>query len=85
MELQVIAYAITAFSAVSALALYVIRTEMRGDVTRLDGRINSHEASCTQRQRQLDERHAEANAHRAETNVRLGSIDAKLDRLLESR
>lgn len=30
--------------AVGGFAMYVIRSEMRGDITRLDGRINVNEA-----------------------------------------
>lgn len=47
-------------------------------LVRLEGRVNSHEASCLQRQKQLDERHAEAN-------TKLAAIDQKLDRLLAAR
>lgn len=45
---------------------------------RLEGRVNSHEASCTARQQQLDERH-QAIARE------LGMMQRKLDRLLEIR
>ena len=45
---------------------------------RLEGRQNSHERACEQRQKNLDERHATITA----TMTRM---DGKLDRLLEER
>lgn len=42
---------------VGALALYVIRGEIKGEVARVDGRINTHEAECEQRNKNADERH----------------------------
>jgi hypothetical protein len=76
MDLGVI---LTAAGAVSAVALYVIRAEMRGDVSRLDGRINTHEAACEQRQKKLDERHEHISQgmERIEAN-----ISALVDKLL---
>ena len=41
---------------------------------RLEGRVNTHEKGCEERQKRLDERHA----HISKT---LDAIDAKLDRL----
>ncbi len=45
---------------------------------RLEGRLNTHEASCEQRQKNLDERHAVITKT-------LESIDGKLDYLMEQR
>lgn len=42
---------------------------------RLEGRVNSHEKSCEERQKRLDERHKNIEHH-------LASIDRKLDRLI---
>lgn len=47
-------------------------------LVRLEGRVNTHEAECAQRQARMDERHAE-------TNKKLDAIDAKLDRLVEGQ
>lgn len=44
-------------------------------LVRLEGRQNTHERECAQRQIRLDERHAE-------TNKKLDAIDGKLDRLV---
>jgi hypothetical protein len=63
MDLSVI---IAGAGLVGGVALYVIRAEMRGDVTRLDGRLNAHEEGCTIRQKSLERT--------------LASIDKKLDR-----
>ena len=65
-------------SAVGAVVMYVIRAEMRGDVTRLDGRLNTHEAGCTQRQLALDTR-------LDSMDKKLDRQDEKLDRLMERR
>lgn len=45
---------------------------------RLEGRQNSHERSCEQRQKNLDERHATISKT-------LERMDAKLDHILEER
>lgn len=45
---------------------------------RLEGRVNTHEAECSQRQKRADERHGEMTA-------KLTKIDEKLDRLIEHR
>lgn len=45
-----------------ALLLYIIRGEMRGDVTRLDGRLNGHEKECAEFRKRIDERHAESTS-----------------------
>lgn len=63
-------------SAVGALGLYVVRAELRGDVNRLDGRINAHERQCGERQKNLDERHAMLTGM-------LERMDQKLDTLME--
>lgn len=47
-------------------------------LVRLEGRVNSHEASCDQRQMRLDERHTRMERQ-------LESINAKLDRVIEAR
>lgn len=47
--------AVTVSSAVGAFGLYVIRSEIKGEVTRVDGRINTHEAGCAVRQQALAE------------------------------
>lgn len=47
-------------------------------LVRLEGRVNTHEAECAQRQQRMDERHVE-------TNKKLDAIDAKLDRLVEGQ
>lgn len=65
-ELSALAGVGTAFGA---LGLYVIRAELRGDVTRIDGRINTHEAICGERYKTLVEKQDD--------------INKKLDRLLE--
>ena len=45
---------------------------------RLEGRLNTHEGQCAERQKRLDERHKTIQDH-------LTSMDGKLDRLLEGR
>lgn len=75
MDMGAIGVAIAGSSAVGAALLYVVRSELRGDVTRIDGRINTHERGCTERQKNLDER------HEAITDT-LKSIDHKLDKLM---
>lgn len=72
-------------TAVGAFALYIIRTEVRGDVTRLDGRINTHEKECAERQRKLDERHRTLTAAIGDVHRDVEKVDAKLDRLLTAR
>lgn len=88
----VIASSLGSASVISAGLLYVIRAEVRkdreqhaADVARLDGRINTHEAGCTQRQKTLDERNE--SIHVALTDLKRGDevINQKLDRLLEFR
>lgn len=65
MELQsIVAVAVPAVLALSWLL-------------RLEGRLNSHEATCTERHRKLDERHAALNKQ-------LDSIEQKLDWLVKS-
>lgn len=44
---------------------------------RLEGRVNTHEAECTQRETKHDERHVESTK-------KLDRIEAKLDRVLEA-
>lgn len=44
---------------------------------RLEGRVNTHEAECTQRENKHDERHVESTK-------KLDRIEAKLDRVLEA-
>lgn len=63
---------------VAAIAVAVGLPALGGVIwlVRLEGRVNTHEAECAQRQKRADERHAE-------TNAKLASIDAKLDRLME--
>jgi len=74
----VIGAAISASVVVGGAVLYVIRSEQAKEVARLDGRMNTHEAGCDQRQKKLDERYETQTKH-------LASIDDKLDRLLEAR
>lgn len=57
MDAGVVAVGISIAGGVATIGLYVIRSEMKGDVIRLDGRINAHEDACEQRQEKLDERH----------------------------
>lgn len=78
MDAGMIGVAIGAATALSSVVLYVVRSENAKDVSRLDGRMNAHEAACSERQKKLDERHEQQTNH-------LASIDAKLDRLLEMR
>lgn len=63
--------AVTASSGVGAVALYVIRSEIKGEVTRVDGRINTHEAGCDVRQRALAETLTEIKqqGHRLEDKI----------------
>lgn len=44
-------------------------------LVRLEGRLNTHEATCTERHRKLDERHSAITDQ-------LASIEQKLDRLM---
>lgn len=48
MDVAAIGTAVATASGVAAIGLYVIRAEVRGDVTRLDGRINTTEAMQAQ-------------------------------------
>lgn len=64
--------------AVGGFALYVIRAEMRGDVTRLDGRINTHEKGCEVRQTALADKLDHMDA-------KLDHVADKLDRIAEDR
>lgn len=41
-DVQVIGIGIAMGGAVAGVGLYVIRAEMRGDITRLDGRMDLH-------------------------------------------
>lgn len=75
MELGEVAAMAGILGAVGGVALYIVRGELRGDVTRLDGRINSHERECAERQKRLDERHVESNK-------KLDHIVEKLDQLM---
>jgi Na+/alanine symporter len=68
---------------IGGFALYVIRGELKSEVTRVDGRINAHEAGCSQRQAKLDERHASIQGRLEAIDHRSERMDAKLDRLLE--
>ena len=45
---------------------------------RLEGRLNTHERSCEERQKRLDERHADIGK-------KLDYMVTQIDRLLESR
>lgn len=45
---------------------------------RLEGRVNTHEAECSQRQQRMDERHTDIGK-------KLDGIDSKLDRLMSER
>ncbi len=58
--------------------LYMIRSELKGDVTRIDGRINTHEKGCEVRQGYIAGEITSLNA-----NVR--RMEDKLDKALESR
>ena len=52
------------------------RSDMRGQIARLDGRIDAHERGSQERQLALNERH--------DTSVRsIERLEAKLDRALE--
>jgi uncharacterized protein YdaT len=79
-------------SFISGGALYVIRAEiskdraaMETELARTNGRIDTHEASCTERQRKLDERHEAIQNRLASIDHRSELMDGKLDRLLERR
>lgn len=63
-------------AVVGGVVLYVIRAEMRGDVYRLDGRIDTHEKACEERQKKLDERHQAISKH-------LENIDANVRTLVD--
>lgn len=78
MDVQSISVALTGAGVLSGLVLYVIRAEQQKDVSRLDGRLNQHEAECEQRQKNADERHDR-------TTEMLAHMDGKLDRLIEGR
>lgn len=78
MDVAALGLGITGGGAVCGLILYAIRSEMRGDVTRLDGRINTHEAGCTERQRALT-----AVLHSIDSKI--NRFEEKLDRLVEDR
>lgn len=60
---------------IGAVALYLIRVEMRGDITRLDGRINTHEKGCEERQKRIDGRLASIDRNTER-------MDKKLDQLM---
>lgn len=77
-----IGVSIAAATAASTVLLYVVRAEINGTSQRLDGRIDTHESGCSQRQEKLDERHKNIE-HRLDSIDRRGeAIDLKLDRLL---
>lgn len=63
---------------VVAGVLYVIRAEIKGDVTRIDGRINTHEKGCEVRQGFIAGELASIKEHGQR-------MEDKLDRLLQDR
>lgn len=78
MEWGSVGAAIASTSLIGGALLYVIRSEikgevsqMKGEVARVDGRINTHEAGCEVRQRALAETLAEikASGHRLEDKM----------------
>lgn len=74
----IIGVSIAAATGVSGVVLYVVRAENGKTTARLDGRINTHEAGCEQRQKRIDSR-LESIDHKTDR------IDEKLDRLVEAR
>lgn len=52
---------------------------------RMEGRVNAHEASCTERQTRLDERHSDINRRLASIDEGQARTNDKLDRLLGDR
>lgn len=71
--------AVTAILAsIGGLVLYVIRGELRGDVTRLDGRINTHERGCEEFRKRID-------SSLDSIDKKQDHMDSKLDRLIEAR
>lgn len=50
---------------------------------RLEGRVNTHERGCEERQRTLDERHATTNRELKDIKGTVTHMDSKIDRLLE--
>lgn len=75
MEMAIVSVLVGGVTALSGLAIYVVRSEVQKDVSRLDGRINTHERGCEERQKNLNERHAEMTK-------KLDAIDEKVDRLV---
>lgn len=52
---------------------------------RMEGRINAHEASCSERQKRLDERHREIDRRLTSIDEGQARTNDKLDRLLDDR
>lgn len=85
MEAQVIGSIVGIGSVIGGLVLYVVRSELRGEVTRLDGRINTHEKGCEQRQQKLDERHTAITSILEELHEGQKEANRKLDSLVGFR
>lgn len=82
--------AITEWAAVVTLVVvlggglrYVIRAETRSDVDRLDGRINTHEEGCTERQKNIVAEFTHVRGDIARIEARGVSIESKIDRIAE--
>ena len=57
MDVQMVAAASGIGTLAFGVLLYVIRSEQAKDIARVDGRIARHEAECTERNKNADERH----------------------------
>lgn len=77
-DMAALGAAVGVSAVIGGAVLYVIRSEvgtriseMKGEVTRVDGRINTHEAGCEVRQRALAETLIEikAQGHRLEDKI----------------
>ncbi len=87
---QAVGLTLSGAALVGGAVLYVIQAEIRKDRTEMEekvagllGRINTHEAGCTERQRRLDERRSVIQERLTAIDHRSEGMDAKLDRLLE--
>lgn len=72
MDVQVVASAAGLGTCVVGVLLYIVRAQTVEDITRLDGRIDTHEAVCA-----ADKKHGDE--WRRDIKEQLSRIEQKLD------
>lgn len=72
MDVQVVASAAGLGTCVVGVLLYIVRAQTVEDITRLDGRIDTHEAVCASEKKHADQ-------WRQDIKDQLSRIEDKLD------